>query len=219
MHRRYAPTTLRRTLAHALAAAALAITVAPVVTAEEPSVRDEFAAGMRGDEAAFDRAMKRAEAVLAKDPKNAEALVWHGAGTLALAGRAFMSGNFQEGGRLWSDATREMDDAVAIAPNDPAVLVVRGSTLLEASRHLPAPDQARALLEKGVGDYEKALAVQTPDLARVPLESRCQLLFGLADGWDRLGDREKGRAFYQRVSDECKGTGFAAEAGKRLAAR
>jgi tetratricopeptide (TPR) repeat protein len=212
MIQRFNSTVFRMALALAFSFGALA------VTAQERPLSDEFVAGMNGDDAAFDRAMKRGEAALASNPKNAEALVWHGAGTLVLAGRAFMSGNFQEGGRLWADATREMDEAVTIAPDDASVRIVRGSAYLEASRQIPAPDRARALLEMGVGDFEKALAIQTPALAQIPVVARGNLLFGLADGWQRLGDREKARTYYRRVTEECKGSGREADAVKRLGA-
>jgi tetratricopeptide (TPR) repeat protein len=198
-------------------ALALVFSFVGAATAQERALRDEFAVGMTGDDAAFDRAMKRCEAALATNPKDAEALVWHGAGTLVLAGRAFMSGNFQQGGRLWGDATYEMDEAVAIAPDDASVRIIRGTACLESSRQIPAPDQARALLEKGVGDYEKALAIQSPALDQVPVKARGHLLFGLADGWERLGDREKARAYFRRVTEECKGSGLEAAAAKRLA--
>jgi hypothetical protein len=208
-------TPIRRPSA-GLLAVALALVLSSTALAQDRSIPEEFAPGMAGDAAALERAMKRCEAVLANDPGNAEALVWHGAGTLVMAGRSFQSGNFQEGGKLWADALREMDAAVALAPADPGILMVRGSTLLEASRHLPAPDQARALLETGVADYEKALAAHAPNVERVPAALHCQLLFGLGDGWERLGDREKARGFYRRVADECKGSGREADAAKRL---
>lgn len=41
-------------------------------------VREDFFSGFAGDADALERAMKKCEEILAKDPKNAEALVWHG---------------------------------------------------------------------------------------------------------------------------------------------
>src|SRR5262250_2173945 len=61
--------------------------VGPSNTAEQPNpsrqrfdvrIREDFFAGIRGDSDRFDRAMKLAEDELAKNPKNAEAKVWHG---------------------------------------------------------------------------------------------------------------------------------------------
>src|SRR4051812_12527716 len=43
-------------------------------------VRGDFFAGMMGDTARLERGMKYCEEVLSKNPKHAEALVWHGGG-------------------------------------------------------------------------------------------------------------------------------------------
>src|ERR1051326_6901329 len=43
-------------------------------------VREDFFAGMAGNREAFNRAMKVCEDALAKNPKHAEAMVWHGSG-------------------------------------------------------------------------------------------------------------------------------------------
>src|SRR5262245_9337134 len=56
-------------------------------------VRDDFFAGLRGDVARLDRAMKTCEEMLARNPRHAEALVWHGAGLLAQARLAFERGD------------------------------------------------------------------------------------------------------------------------------
>ena len=51
-------------------------------------VREDMFAGMDGDTAAFDRAMKLIADTLAADPDHAEALVWRGDGRLFLAVQA-----------------------------------------------------------------------------------------------------------------------------------
>ena len=52
-------------------------------------VRGDFFAGMAGNQARFDKAMKVCEDALAKNPDHAEALVWHGGGLIWRAGQAF----------------------------------------------------------------------------------------------------------------------------------
>ena len=54
-------------------------------------------AGMDGDTAAFDRAMKLIADTLAREPDHAEALVWRGDGRLFLAGQAFQRGDDRRG--------------------------------------------------------------------------------------------------------------------------
>lgn len=51
-------------------------------------VRADMFAGFAGDAVALGRAMKLCEETLASDPENAQALVWHGSGSIFLGGEA-----------------------------------------------------------------------------------------------------------------------------------
>lgn len=218
--------TLRRTPWSLMAGLAVGVATlaagAPRGGAQEAArfdhlVRADFFAGLRGDTVAFGRAMRLLQDTLAAHPGHAEALAWHGAGLLHLAGRAFGAGRFREGGSLWDRGMEEMDRAVALAPENVGVLLPRGATLLAASREVPSRDEAARLLERGVRDYEKVLELQRPYFGRLPQHSRCELLAGLADGWHRLGRPDTARAYFQRVASECEGTGYADEAKAWLA--
>jgi len=55
-------------------------------------VREDFFAGMSGDSARFDKAMKVTEETLSKDPNHAEAKVWHGSGVFFRAGQCSKKG-------------------------------------------------------------------------------------------------------------------------------
>ena len=78
-------------------------------------VRADMFAGMDGDPAAFDRAMKLIADTLATDPNHAEALVWRGDGRLFLAGQAFQRGATAEGQALMAQGVADMDRAVSLA--------------------------------------------------------------------------------------------------------
>src|SRR5258706_13442887 len=56
-------------------------------------VRADFFAGAAGDEARLAHVMDVCEQALAQNPNHAEAHVWHGAGLLVRAGRAFRHGD------------------------------------------------------------------------------------------------------------------------------
>ena len=60
-------------------------------------VRNDFFAGFSGNKEALDRAMQKSEAVMAANPKHAEAMVWHGGGLMMLSRTAFQSGDTQKG--------------------------------------------------------------------------------------------------------------------------
>lgn len=164
-------------------------------------VRDDFFAGLlEGDQAALDRAMKLCEDTLARDPRHSEAMVWHGGGLILRAGTAFRAGDRDTGMKLWTDGMAEMDRAVALAPDSVGTRIPRGAVLLAASPFVPEPERSR-LLDKGLGDYERVLELQKAEFDRLSRHARTQLLFGLADGWNRRGDRARARAYFQRVRE------------------
>ncbi len=175
-------------------------------------MRADFFAGMRGDRARLERAMQLCDETLAREPRHAEAMVWYGSGLLVLAGQSFRSGDAAKGGELWERGLRMMADAVALAPDRVGVLIPRGATLLLAARQLPPGAESRALLQTGVTDYEKALALQTPYFERLSLHARGELLAGLAEGWHQLGRDETARAYLERMVTELDGSGYQARA-------
>jgi len=180
-------------------------------------VRDDFFAGLRGDAARLARAMKVCEDLLAKNPRHAEALVWHGAALLIQAGQAFQRGDADGARALSNRGVGEMEAAVAMAPADPGVLVPRGAVLSAAARNVRDPERATAFLRTAVGHYEKAVAAQAPSFPQMSEHARGELLGGLADGWQRLGDEDKSRGYLTRMVAELPGSPYADAATKWLA--
>jgi tetratricopeptide (TPR) repeat protein len=162
-------------------------------------VRADFFAGFSGNEAAFKRAMARCEEVLAMDPDHAEALVWHGSGISSMAGRAFQAGDMQHGIQLWTKGLAEMNKAVELAPDDVGVRIPRGATLFEATRHLPDANQQQALLRVALSDYEHTLMLQKAIFSGLSDHAKGELLFGLAEGWSRAGDKDKAKHYFERL--------------------
>jgi tetratricopeptide (TPR) repeat protein len=180
-------------------------------------VRADFFAGFGGDRVAFDRAMKTCEDALAGNPKHAEAMVWHGSGTFFLSGQAFQKGDFAKGGELWERGLGEMDQAAALAPESVGVLIPRGATLLTATRSIPGPERMRPLLEKGVADYEKVYRLQQPYFDKLSGHARGELLFGLAEGNSRLGNKDAARLNFERLLAVGPTSGHEPEAKQWLA--
>jgi tetratricopeptide (TPR) repeat protein len=179
-------------------------------------VRADFFAGVAGDVAALDRAMRLIEETLAEGPRRADVLVWHGSGLVAQAGQAFQKGDVATGAALWERGLQEMNDAVALAPANVAVLIPRGAVLLEVSRSLPDPAEAKTLLTTGVRDYEKVLELQAPYFRYLSEHARGELLFGLAEGLHRLGDRDRARVFFERLLSEARDSEYGTMAGAWL---
>ena len=176
------------------------------------TVRSDMFAGMAGDQEALNRAMKRCEDALERNPKNEEALVWHGSGLVYQAGQLFRSGDYTNGKVAVIRGLREMDDAVALAPDSITVLIPRGASLLGYATHSSDPARSRPQLEKGLADYEKVLAIQKSAWNTLPAHSRGELLSGLVTGWLRAGDPAKARDYAQRIVGDLPGSRYAARA-------
>lgn len=170
-------------------------------------VRELFFSGYAGDQSSLDRGMKLCEDELAKNPKHPEAMVWHGAGLIFLSGQVFRTGDFKQGLEMRGRGLKEMDDAVALKPGAVEVLIPRGAVLLSSSRYVRDPELAKALLKKGIDDYEEVLKLQAPIFLQRPLHSRGELLFGLGEGWYRLGNLEEARHYFKRTVKEAAGSG------------
>jgi tetratricopeptide (TPR) repeat protein len=194
------------------------IVLSPTNTRAQPSprfdelVRADFFAGIGGDEARLAKAMKLCEDTLAKAPRHAEAMAWHGSGLLFRAGQAFQRGNVSEGTDLWGRGLKEMDTALSLDPNNVGVLIPRGATFLEVTKHMPRGEEQRGLLQQGLAAYEKTLATQQPYFSSLSVHAKGELLLGLADGWDRAGDKAKARLYYERILKECPGSSYAERA-------
>ena len=191
---------------------ALALALAPEQTTPDTwdyaTVRADMFAGLAGDAARFTKAMQACERTLARDPKHAEALVWRGSGLFFQAGQAFQRGDMAAGGPLWERGLGEMNEAVSLAPNSLAVVIPRGAVLLQAARAVP-PAMSEPLLRTGVGDFEHVLELQQAYFQTLGDHPKGELLFGLADGYARLGDKVKARAYFERLIAEAPTSGQA----------
>jgi hypothetical protein len=108
-------------LTTALGSAGQAQPTPPEAQRFDELVRADFFAGVAGDVAALDRAMRLIEATLAKNPERPDVLVWRGAGLVARAGQAFEKGDTAASDGFWQRGLKEMDQAVTMAPDSIAV--------------------------------------------------------------------------------------------------
>ena len=199
----------------------LAVLVGIAVHAQAPArfdmqVRTDFFAGFAGDAARMARAMDVCERALAENPRHAEALVWHGSGLTFQSGMAFQKGDAQAGMDLFVRGTREMDDAVALAPDNVGVRIPRGALLFQATRNMP-PAMAKPLLEKAVSDYERTLELQASYFDTLGDHPKGELLFGLAEGYSRLGQLDQARMYFERLTRDAPNSGQTPKAKEWLA--
>ncbi len=180
-------------------------------------VRNDFFAGFSGDKEAFARAMKTAEEVIAANPgEAAEALAWHGSGLLVMAGQKFQEGDAQTGSQFWAKGNAEMEQAGKLAPDTVGVLVPRAAVWFAASRNLPK-ERATPMITKAIADYEHVYELQKSGFDTLPVHNRSELLFGLADGYARIGNGDKASAYFKQLQALGAKSGHMAQADAYLA--
>jgi tetratricopeptide (TPR) repeat protein len=201
----------------------LSLLIGIAVQAQAPArfdmqVRNDFFAGFAGDMARLQKGLDACERTLADNPKHAEALVWHGSGLYFKAGMAFQQGDQKSGIELFTRGMKEMDDAVALEPENVGVLIPRGAVLLNGTRFM-SPEMAKPLVEKALGDYEKTFSIQSKSgvFATLGDHPKGELLFGLAEGYARLGQAEKARSYFNQLIERAPGSGHATQAKDYLA--
>lgn len=181
-------------------------------------VRNDFFAGFGGDNAALERGMKKSEQAIQADPKNAEALVWHGAGLYYKGGQAFRNGDSNAGQELVMKGISEMDRAVELAPDDVGVRVPRGAVLLQSTLFMPESPFRTPLIEKGLADYERVLEIQKNGFEKLGVHPRGELLFGIAEARGRLGNDAGAREIFERIKRELPASSYSRRADQFLTA-
>ena len=186
---------------------------AGVLVAQQPpdirTIRQDFLAVLTGDMERFERAMQSLEALLVQNPTDPKLKVLHGNGVFARSGTAFEKGDVQNAMKLWQSSMEEMAQAVQAAPNDVFVRARRGVVLISASRSSSMPPtMSRPLIQSAVEDFEKVLEIREKEqtLTQQSAHQRGELLSGLGDGWNRLGNANKARGYFERVARDLKGT-------------
>lgn len=182
------------------------------------AVREDIFAGMGGDEKAMKRGLKKCDDALAKSPKNAEALVWRGAGRTFQAGQLFRKNEVTEGVALWTKAQKDMDDAVKLAPKSPGVRIPRAVVLLPAAHNVPEA-MRKPLLKKVVDDLQTTYELQKADFHKLGTHPRGELRMALADAYRLAGDLKKSKEQLRAVLKELPGSAYAARAKKWLEAK
>jgi tetratricopeptide (TPR) repeat protein len=204
-----------------VAALSATLLVADRPRAQEPltpspflyAVRSDFFLGLgRGDMVRLERGMKFCETTLAAEPNHAEALVWHGAGLAYLAGVAMNAKDMIKARDLVEQAIKEMDRAVALAPNYMFVVVPRASALSAVANRWPDRARAQTMLQEAAAGFEMAYAVERPVFDRLSVHRRGEMLAGLAETYWRLGDKDKSREYLQLITRELPDTPYQSRA-------
>ena len=122
------------------------------------------------------------------------------------AGLAFMQGDAARGTELWTRGLAEADKAVTMSPDNPGVLIPRAAVLLQATRSMP-PQIAQPLISSALVNYERVLELQGERFSSLGDHPKGELLFGLAEGYARLGNPAKAQQYFTRLVADAPNSG------------
>ena len=181
------------------------ISCAPISSRGSPATRRGWSKGMAA-----------CERVLADNPNHAEALVWHGAGLAFSAGRAFQKGDMKPAASCGSAASRRWTKAVALEPDNVGVLHSAGRAAASGDAEHAGRDGTAADRE-GRQRLRARPRAAGGDFGTLGDHPKGELLFGLAEGYSRLGNGEKARMYFDRLIKDAPASGQAPKAQAWLA--
>ena len=169
---------------------------------------DTFAGWMNNDPARHARGMKKTQEWLDDNPGSPEAINWLGAGRMFDAVRAFEFGDQAKGDKLFRESVAMMEKGQALAPAHAGILATTAGTLMNFAARLP-DRHSRQAVEKAREPYAALYKLQEAMLDRFPLHLKGEVLAGVAETEFRVGDREKGIEFLNRIVTGLPGTPYA----------
>ena len=153
---------------------------------------DIFAGFVSADMPRFEGGMAKVERELKVNPTNSDALCWRGGGKMLRAIRAHEAGKPNEFARLYDDARADFSKATEIAKGTPNMIgvfaIVGGSYTVFADRFPTA--LRREAWTAAQENYLALRNLQKPYFDQIPLHMRGEVLAGLAQAAQRLGDTE-----------------------------
>lgn len=176
---------------------------------------DIFAGYITGDMERFEVGVKKLDQLLQENPDNLPALGWRASTELFRAVRAHEAGKTAEFRKMYDQSIATMDRALSSTPKDPGVIATTGATLILFGDRLPAEKQAESY-KKGRALFKELASLQKPVLDRLPLHMRGELLAGLAQSAERLGDWEDAQLYLNQIVKDLPDTPYERKARKWL---
>ena len=177
----------------------------------EPHVMADLFNGFGGDNAALQRALNATVFTLTANPNHAQALAWHGAATLYYSSTTPDLSAAERIG-LFQRATKEMDSAVGLAPDDLRVRMARGVVLRMLTPTMPRLANVPGLIENARVDYQRMFDLQQGQLEQLSTHARGELLQGLAELNSRQGKTADAEKYYGMMQSMLPGTDYASRA-------
>lgn len=195
----------------------------PGTYTEDPFIiewRKKFFAVFRGDFKTFEKAYADIAEMSRKNPKDARALVWLGNGHTVRAGLLFrIERKPEEALKLLAKSRETMNRAVALAPDDPNIYMMRAATLYIQGQHFPAEKLPREVWTTLRDDCLRFLKFIGEDrMPKVSIHLRGETLGSLGIAYARLGEKAKAREAFERLIRVNPGTAYEARARREIEA-
>lgn len=182
---------------------------------EDPFIthyRQEFFAVFKGDYPRFEKAYAEIEKMVAKNPKDARAMVWLGNGQLVKSG-LLMTKNKAKGLELLRKSSVSLDKAVALKPDDPNIYMMRAATLYMEGQYYPKEMVDKSVWERLRDDCTKFLGFLGPKIGQVSVHMRGETYGELGIAYLNLGDKAKAKWAFEKILEKDRDTDY----GKRAA--
>jgi hypothetical protein len=173
----------------------------------------DFFSGIGGNAGALQRGLNATVFTLTANPNHAQALAWHGAATLYYSSTNPDLSALERIG-LFQRATKEMDSAVGIAPDDIRVRMARGVVLRMLTPTMPRLGNVPGLIENARADYQRMFDLQQGQLEKLGTHPLGELLQGLAELNSRQGKTADAEKYYGMMQSMLRGTDYAARAAE-----
>lgn len=170
---------------------------------EDPFVtkyRRLFFSVFNGKMDGYAEGMKELEAMLAKNPNDARALVWHGNGLMIRGGLQRFRGQRQEAVKSLVDSRKELDRAVSLDPENVSILAMRAVTIFGMGTYFNENEIPAGSWQKLISDLEKSRKIIGPDrMKKLSVHARGEILTELATGYTHVGKFDKARALWNEA--------------------
>lgn len=193
------------------AAATPPAAAAAVGASLSPQVMADLLSGFGGNAGALKRGLDATGQIVAATPNHAQALAWHGAATLYYSSTSADLSALERIG-LFQRATKEMDSAVGMAPDDVRVRMARGVVLRLLTPGMPRLGNVPGLVENARSDYQRMFDLQQDRLTTLGTHRLGELLQGLAELNSRQGKTADAEKYYGMMQSMLKGTDYATRA-------
>jgi hypothetical protein len=180
---------------------------------------DIFAGFLDNDMTRHAVGVKKLEAVLAADPKAADAIAWQGGSELLHAVRAHDAGDTQGFNDHLAKANERFARAAALAKEIPAhqqaVLAITGGSWVVFADRLPAAHRTKAWT-LARENYSALRTAQKAFWDKLPVHQRGEVYAGLAQAAQRLGEAELAAKLTAELVAALPGTPYAVFAKRWL---